>query len=500
MKRFFPALIFVAALLWVASSWLPQKTASSDMDLASFGKIPVLVGGRIKPLDTVSRNSLLIIHGKETVRSADEKSINGMRWLADVFFHAHVADEYPVFVIQNAEVLGLFGWEQRDRKYFSFAELSPFLKQIDEQGEQSDKLQSVQRSAYQNEIVNLRNALVLYQRLKNSLQPEGAENFAAELESFENASPAAAKAARQRENGGNFDQAQLDAVAQLISQYQKLAEDAYVLAVPPPQPKGEWHSIGENLVQSIGAGKIATVAKMYAQIGDAYRANDASLFGQRVDLLAGVLAKEQASATKRASFEFLFNQVDPFTHSMVLYVLAFLLACGSWLGWSRPLSRAAFYLLLLALAIHTFGLVSDHRASSRGQRRYTRNVASRARHQHLAGYPRRGDHHRLFRHVSRRNAGDHLHRPRRFHPFAEKGNSRQPHAHDLRRGLFCHTFQFRRHRAWRHLGRSIVGTILGLGSKGKWCGADCALVRDHFARALGWIYSPARAHDHGDFW
>jgi hypothetical protein len=474
MKRFFPALISVAALLWVASSWLPQKTASSDMDLASFGKIPVLVGGRIKPLDTVSRNSLLIIHGKETVRSADEKSINGMRWLADVFFHAHVADEYPVFVIQNAEVLGLFGWEQRDRKYFSFAELSPFLKQIDEQGEQSDKLQSVQRSAYQNEIVNLRNALVLYQRLKNSLQPEGAENFAAELESFENASPAAAKAARQRENGGNFDQAQLDAVAQLISQYQKLAEDAYVLAVPPPQPKGEWHSIGENLVQSIGAGKIATVAKMYAQIGDAYRANDASLFGQRVDLLAGVLAKEQASATKRASFEFLFNQVDPFTHSMVLYVLAFLLACGSWLGWSRPLSRAAFYLLLLALAIHTFGLVSrmylqerppvtnlyssaifigwnrrglrrrdrlhypDHRASSRGQRRYTRNVASRARHQHLAGYPRRGDHHRLFRHVSRRNAGDHLHRPRGFHPFAEKGNGRQPHAHDLRRGLLCH--------------------------------------------------------------
>ena len=43
---------------------------------------------------------------------------------------------------------------------------------------------------------------------------------------------------------------------------------------------------------------------------------------------------------------------------MVLYVLAFLLACGSWLGWSRPLNRAAFYLLLLALAVHTFGLVS----------------------------------------------------------------------------------------------------------------------------------------------
>ena len=97
---------------------------------------------------------------------------------------------------------------------------------------------------------------------------------------------------------------------------------------------------------------------MYAQIGDAYRAGNRPLFNQHVDLLAGWMAKEQPTAAKRTSFEFLFNQVDPFTHSMVLYVLAFLLACGSWLGWNRTLNRSAFYLLLLALAIHTFGLVS----------------------------------------------------------------------------------------------------------------------------------------------
>jgi len=358
MKRFFPAFIFAGALLWVASSWLPQKSASSQIDLAGFGKIPVLVGGRVKPLDTVARNSLLIIHGKQTVRLADGKQIGAMQWLTDLLFRAPVADECSAFVIQNAEVLGLFGWEQSDRKYFSFAELAPFLRQIGEQGDQSDKLQSVQRSAYQNAIVNLRNALVLYQRLKNSVQPEGAENFASELEAFENSLPEAAKAARQRETGGTFDQAKLSGIAELIQRYQRIAEMAYVLAVPSPQPKGEWHSIGESLLQSIAAGKIDPVVKMYAQIGDAYRTTNRSLFSQQVDLLAGALAKEQPTAAKRTSFEFLFNQVDPFTHSMVLYVLAFLLACGSWLGWNRPLNRAAFYLLLLSLAVHTFGLVS----------------------------------------------------------------------------------------------------------------------------------------------
>src|SRR6266446_3904409 len=187
MKRFLPWIILAVAAACIAANWLPSKTAKDDFDLSRFGEIPVLVGGRIKPLDTVARNSLLIIHGKQELRLEGGKRLSAMRWLTDVVFNAAVADQYPVFVVQNADVLGLFGWQQSDRKYFSFAEFAPFLKQIDEQAAQSEKLQSVQRSAYQNAIVNLRNALVLYQRLKNSVQPEGAENFATELEAFDNA-------------------------------------------------------------------------------------------------------------------------------------------------------------------------------------------------------------------------------------------------------------------------------------------------------------------------
>jgi ABC-type transport system involved in cytochrome c biogenesis permease subunit len=74
--------------------------------------------------------------------------------------------------------------------------------------------------------------------------------------------------------------------------------------------------------------------------------------------MANWFAKEQPNATKRTSFEFLFNRLQPFSQAMALYVLAFLLACASWLGWSRLLNRSAFYILLLALAIHTFGLFS----------------------------------------------------------------------------------------------------------------------------------------------
>jgi ABC-type transport system involved in cytochrome c biogenesis permease subunit len=358
MKRFLPWIMLAVAVALIVPYWLPARTATDNFDFSSFGKIPVLVGGRVKPLDTVARNSLLIIHGKQELSLESGKQLNAMQWLTDVLFNAPVADQYPVFVVQNADVLGLFGWEQTDRKYFSFADFAPFLKQIDEQAAQSDKLEAVQRSAYQSAILNLRNELSLYQRLKNSIQPEGAQNFAAELRRFESAVPGAAKAARERAMGENFDKGELDDVAAMIQRYERLSDMAYALAAPPVERNGEWQSVGDSLLGSVGSGEIHPIVAEYAVIGDAYRVNDQTLFNQHAYRVTDWFAKEQPNATKRASFEFLFNRLQPFSQSMTLYVLAFLLACASWLGWSSALRRSAFYILLIALAIHTFGLVS----------------------------------------------------------------------------------------------------------------------------------------------
>ena len=367
MKRFLPWIILAVGAALILPNWVPPKMATNDFDFSGFGKIPVLVGGRVKPLDTVARNSLLIIHGKQELRLENGRRLSAMQWLTDVLFNAPVADQYPVFLVQNADVLGLFGWEQTDRKYFSFADFAPFLKQIDEQAAQSDKLEAVQRSAYQSAILNLRNGLSLYQRLKNSIQPEGAQNFASELQRFESTVPGAAKAASQRAMGENFDKAKLDDVAAMIQRYERLSEMAYALTVPPMNPpgspmpataNGDWHSVGDTVLGSVGIGEIQPIVIEYAVIGDAYRANDRTLFNQRLVRVSDWFAKEQPAPARRASFEFVFNWFQPFGQSMTLYVLAFLLACASWLGSSSALRRSAFYILLLALAIHTFGLVS----------------------------------------------------------------------------------------------------------------------------------------------
>ena len=300
-----------------------------------------MVGGRVKPLDSVARNSLLIIHGKESLRLTSGEIRSAMPWLTDVLFNPPLADPCPAFLIDNADVLGLFGWEQGERKYFSYAELKPFLRQIDEQATLSQKLQSVERSAYQNAIFKLRNSLGLYQQLENSFQPEPDE------------------AARERQEGLESSQAQLDRTVREIQRLQQSTAAAYMFPVPAGvSESGEWLSIDETQRQPRANPEFHSLTQIYARVGQDYRAGDWTAFNREVANLSQWMAARQHMAVSRTAFEFLFNRVDPFTHSMVLYLLAFLFASGSWLGWTRPLNRAAFYLLLLALAVHTFGLVS----------------------------------------------------------------------------------------------------------------------------------------------
>ncbi|MFZ1221241.1 MAG: cytochrome c biogenesis protein CcsA [Chthoniobacterales bacterium] len=380
MKRFLPWLALALAALWVGSSVAPPKADPGGVDRVAFGKIPVLVGGRVKPLDTVARNSLLILQGRERVSSPElsEPFVSSpAAWLLDVCFRPEKADTYPTFAIDNTELLSLLGKSDDDlainytstpkkvlavfgflpsrHRRFAFRDLLPFARQIDEQGEQSEKLESVQRSAYQTAVLNLRNALILYQRLKNSLRPEDSHDFSRELAIYVEAIPSAAEAASKRQKNETFDKTKLDAVAAFAERYENIGGMAYMLTIPA---EGQWQSIGAGLMQTLRTGEIHPVAIAYAKLGDAYHAGDAGAFNQQVGLLRDWFAKEQMPAVKRTSYEFFFNHVDPFSHSMTLYVLAFLLACFSWLGWNRTLNRTAFYLLLLALAVHTFGLVS----------------------------------------------------------------------------------------------------------------------------------------------
>lgn len=99
-----------------------HASASDEYDLDAFGQLPVQKDGRVKPIDTVARNALLVLRGKQTVRE-EGKKIPAVRWFLDVAFNPDRADEYKVFRVDHPEVLAIFGFRPGKEKYFSFNEL-----------------------------------------------------------------------------------------------------------------------------------------------------------------------------------------------------------------------------------------------------------------------------------------------------------------------------------------------------------------------------------------
>src|SRR5688572_1323444 len=107
MKKLFPLLVTLLTIVALAAT-LRAPRNSDEYDVTGFSRLPTLVNGRVKPLDTVARTSLLMLQGRQTVRSFEGRSLTPSEWLLDVLFRPEKANTYPVFEIVHPEVLALF--------------------------------------------------------------------------------------------------------------------------------------------------------------------------------------------------------------------------------------------------------------------------------------------------------------------------------------------------------------------------------------------------------
>ena len=80
--------------------------------IAAFGRLPVLLDGRIQPFDSVARNSLLSISGRSIVRLSNAPPLSALEWLMDTMARPEAADQLKVFRIQHPDLEGLIGHGQ----------------------------------------------------------------------------------------------------------------------------------------------------------------------------------------------------------------------------------------------------------------------------------------------------------------------------------------------------------------------------------------------------
>ncbi len=128
-QRAAPWIAFGLALAGAAAALLPAA-APRGFAVAAVGRLPVLEGGRVKPADTIARNALLMLRGKQSLPDG-ERRLGPDEWLLDVLFRPEVADRQPLFVIDDPEVLGLLGLEPGAERYHGFREIAPRLDALE---------------------------------------------------------------------------------------------------------------------------------------------------------------------------------------------------------------------------------------------------------------------------------------------------------------------------------------------------------------------------------
>ncbi|MDA7881569.1 cytochrome c biogenesis protein CcsA [Akkermansiaceae bacterium] len=81
--------------------------------------IPVQDGGRIKPFSTFARFQMLSFHGAVKMKieaGGKERRITPTEWLLDCLFRPELANELPIFRIDDSEVLHRYGIVPKDRR------------------------------------------------------------------------------------------------------------------------------------------------------------------------------------------------------------------------------------------------------------------------------------------------------------------------------------------------------------------------------------------------
>ena len=357
---------------------LPKR--DRELHTREFGRLPVLLNGRIQPLDSVARNALLQIRSTgdvplEIVPSwkfwHHPKKLRSTEWLLEVFFQPGVADTRPIFLIHHPELISEFklehqGREQSGLRYYTFAELGPVLDEISTQARKAGEAEDAQRTTYQKQLLKLANGLMLYHRLKNSVQPEGTTNFAALVADYQAALPAGVAVFRAQQSGAKADEAAMQTLSRLARQFETVANLAYPLIVPPLTPgqdRNAWANLGGSLLSAIQSGAIHPAAGFFARMATAYPQDDAAGFNAAVAQYQTWLAPDFAREVAKGRAEFYYNDIKAFLHATIIYIFAFVLACGALLTYStspdlsESLRRSAFYLIALAFVVHTFGLI-----------------------------------------------------------------------------------------------------------------------------------------------
>jgi ABC-type transport system involved in cytochrome c biogenesis permease subunit len=335
------------------------------------GSLPVMHEGRIKPLDTVARNTVQLLSNRTSVRMPAEEeatagdpggSVTATQWLLALMAGSEWPARAPVFRIDAKEVVDLFDLPRRPGHRYAYAELEPKRADVRRQIETLRDMPREERSFGQQKLLELEQKLSAYELIRVAYQAPPMPTLTGDDE-----------VARR---------AFLGEVMRMM-QGARLIESNHPPALIPPLGRAagdpaeadrsaRWQALEPALVDAIVAKILAgrpgqpppTPNPAIFPLTELLEAveQDATTLGTAVAAYRAAAGNlpEFAAAESTAASEAWFNAFNPTFLARWLYVVAVLLCFSSFLVWKEAWREAsgsfAWWLLAGIFLLHTFAL------------------------------------------------------------------------------------------------------------------------------------------------
>jgi ABC-type transport system involved in cytochrome c biogenesis permease subunit len=388
--RYVPWIVVGLGVFYLLVAMTPSSDPPGQMQLSRFGALPIIDRGRVKPIDTYARIQLMLISNRQEY--TDEKGNRGQpatRWLLNLFAEGITGWNNAV-VITDPQVRKWFGLPEK-RMVFGVNQVLAAVRERQQELERILKLPAGQRKPLEEKVLRVvaegyQQDKVLREiakaqekqgdpettrvfRIENDqvlrmlkLEPrEGLRYALAEFAGDPKRKPGFAVFVTRAKKANDRDEKQRDLVDVKVMElynhlgiHERLTKLGGVLLVPPTKGSSQWMTLGEAL--QTGAARTNPAVDSLHRIILAYARGDTEEFNKEVDAYEKKMATSMPAETASARLEVWFNNFAPFYQCLVLYVVAFLLACLSWVCWQEPLRRSAFWLALVVVVIHTLAL------------------------------------------------------------------------------------------------------------------------------------------------
>lgn len=351
-----PWIVVLLVIGWLGSKTRMPSYESTEANLHEFGKLPLVYEGRIKPFDTLARNSLRILSNRETFKDENGDAQPAILWLLDVIANPEVAQDHRVFRIDHPQLLKKLKLDRRKKHLYSLSEFMDEIPVLVADANAARKKDANDRNADERELIDLQNKVGQLDLLVAAFTPpDVAGDFEGYLDRFDKRQPPLAIPPMEGEEEPDFTFIPNLSMRRVIES----RLETFL------SPNEDWKTFGRGWTRTYFKAtyletELSKPVQFLSKIMYAHAKDDAEVFNDNVQDYHRWLERNRPADfdSARTGFETFFNQFSPFYYSAFSYLFAFIFAVIGLLGWSRSMNRTAFLIILATFCFHTFALVA----------------------------------------------------------------------------------------------------------------------------------------------